>query len=89
MITFEKCKQFREMITKLVVCCTTIISKNDGNMIAIDLSKQQALHSDRKTMQKIIFTGNLDRAAGATMLFIIEKTKRNHFRFFTRNCEVL
>ena len=31
-------------------------------MIAIDLSKQQALHADPKTIQQINFTANLDRA---------------------------
>ena len=30
-------------------------------MIAIDLSKQQALDADPKTMQQINFTANLDR----------------------------
>ena len=37
------------------------------NMIAIDLSKQKALDSDPKAMQKINFTGNLDLASGATI----------------------
>ena len=36
-------------------------------MIAIDLSKQKALDSDPKAMQKINFTGNLDLASGATI----------------------
>ena len=31
-------------------------------MIAIDLSKQQALHADPKVIQQINFTENLDRA---------------------------
>ena len=30
-------------------------------MIAIDLSKQQALHADPKAIQQINFTANLDR----------------------------
>ena len=42
-------------------------------MIAIDLSKQQALDADPKAIQQINFTGNLDRAEGATMFFIIEE----------------
>ena len=33
-------------------------------LIATDLSKQQKLHPDPKTIQKINFTGNLDRAEG-------------------------
>ena len=44
-------------------------------MIAIDLSKQQALDIDPNAIQQINFTGNLDRAAGATMVFIIEEAK--------------
>ena len=39
-------------------------------MIATDLSKQQALDAVPKAIQQIIFTGNLDRPAGETMLFI-------------------
>ena len=35
--------------------------KNYYKMIAIDLSKQQALNADLKTIQQINFTGNLDR----------------------------
>ena len=44
-------------------------------LIAIDLSKQQALDADPKTVQQINITGNVDREAGATMLFIIEISK--------------
>ena len=36
-------------------------------LIAIDLSKQQALDTDPKAIQQINFTGNQFRAAGATM----------------------
>ena len=56
-------------------------------MIGKDLSKQNALDADMKAIQQIKFTGNLDLAAQATMFFIIEEVKKNHFRFFTRNCE--
>ena len=34
-------------------------------MIAIDLSKQQTLNADPKAIQKINFTGNLDRGRNA------------------------
>ena len=44
-------------------------------MIAIDLSKQQALDADPKAIQKINFTANLDRDEDTTMLFIINKAK--------------
>ena len=44
-------------------------------MIAIDLSKQQALDADARAIQEINFTANLDRDEGATMFFITEKVK--------------
>ena len=44
-------------------------------MIAIDLSKQQALDADPKARQQTNFTGNLNRAEGLTMLFIIKEEK--------------
>ena len=48
-------------------------------MIAIDLSKQQALDADQKAIQQINFTGNLDREA--TMFFIIEEAKETILYF--------
>ena len=54
-------------------------------MIAIDLSKQQAVDADPKAIQQFNFTANLDRDRNTTMLFIIEEVK-NYFRFLTRNC---
>ena len=42
-------------------------------MIAIDLSKQQELDSDPKTIQQINFTENLEQQA--TIFFIIEEAK--------------
>ena len=44
--------------------------------IAIDSSEQQALDADSKAIRKIIFTGNLDQAEGATMFFIIKEVKK-------------
>ena len=41
-----------------------------------DLSKQQKLDADRKAIQQINFTGNLDWAEFSTMLFIIEDAKQ-------------
>ena len=48
-------------------------------MIAIDLSKQQAL--DPKAIQQINFTANLDRANNTRFFFILEKTKEAAFEF--------
>ena len=42
-------------------------------MIAIDLSKQQALDADPSAIKQINFTGNLDRLGNTTMFFIIER----------------
>ena len=44
-------------------------------MIAIDLSKQQALDADPRAIQQINFTANLDRAGNTRMFFIIEEAK--------------
>ena len=56
-------------------------------MIAIDLSKQQALDADPRAIQQINFIANLDRARNSTMFFIIEKAKETRLDFFTRNCK--
>ena len=44
-------------------------------MIAIDLSKQQALDADPKAIQQINFTAKADRNGPTTMFFIIEEAK--------------
>ena len=45
-------------------------------MIAIDLSKQQALDTDPRGIQQIDFNANIDRAGNTTMLFINEEAKK-------------
>ena len=50
-------------------------SKDHYKIIAIDLSKQQALDADPRAIQQINFTANLDRAGNTTMLFIIEEAE--------------
>ena len=49
--------------------------KNRYKMIAIDLSKHQALYADPRVIQQINFTANLDKNGNTTMFFIIEKAK--------------
>ena len=51
--------------------------KSCYKMIAIDLSKQQALDADLKAIQQISFTVNLEREGNAnkTVFFIIEEAK--------------
>ena len=50
-------------------------------MLAIDLSKQQALDSDPKTIQQINFTSNLSDNNTILMLFIIEEAKETILDF--------
>ena len=49
--------------------------KENSKMIAIDLSKQQALDADPRAIQQINFTANLDRVGNTTMFFIIEQAE--------------
>ena len=44
-------------------------------MIAIDLSKQQALDADPKAIQQINFTGNLSGNNNKLIFFITEEAK--------------
>ena len=44
-------------------------------MIAVDLSKQQALDTDPRAIQQINFTANLDRAGNTRVYFILEEAK--------------
>ena len=50
-------------------------------MTAVDLSKQQALDADPKTIQQINFTTNLDRANNTRFYFILEEAKETVFGF--------
>ena len=58
---------------------------NYYKMIAIDLSKQQALGADPKAIQQINFTGNLNRGKNVNdntiMFFIIEEVKETILDF--------
>ena len=56
-------------------------------MIAIDLSKQQALDADPRAIQQINFTANLDRAENTRFYFILEEAK--FFEFSQRTVKVL
>ena len=48
-------------------------------MIAVDLSKQQALDADPKAIRQTNFTANLDRAGNTRLSFILEETKETIF----------
>ena len=55
--------------------------KDHYKMIAIDLSKQQALDADPRAIQQINFTANLDRAGNTRLYFILEEAKETVFEF--------
>ena len=63
--------------------------KDHYKMIAIDLSKQQALDADPRAIQQINFTANLDRAGNTTMFFIIEEAKEIFLAFSQGAAKVL
>ena len=50
-------------------------------MIAIDLSKQQALDANPRAIQQINFTANLDRDGNTRFYFILEEIKETVFEF--------
>ena len=54
-------------------------------MIAVDLSKQQALDADPRAIRQINFTANLDRAGKYKSLLYSRRSKRNYSGLFTRN----
>ena len=58
-------------------------------MIAIYLSKQQALDADPKAIQQINFTANLDRAGNTRFYFILEEAKETVFEFSKGAIKVL
>ena len=66
-----------------------IYFKNYYKMIAVDLSKQQALDADPKAIQKINFTANLDIAGRTRIYFILEEAKETVFEFSKGTVKVL
>ena len=58
-------------------------------MIAVDLSRQQALDADPRAIQQINFTENLDRARNTRVYFILEESKETKLNFAQGNVKVL
>ena len=58
-------------------------------MIAIDLSKQQALDTDPRAIQQINFKANLDRDGNTRFYFIHEEVKETIFEFSQGTVKVL
>ena len=58
-------------------------------MIAVDLSKQQALDADPRAIQQINFTADLDRAGNTRVYFILEEAKETMLDFSRGTVKVL
>ena len=76
-----------DYITGCLLDC--IYFKNYYKMIAVDLSKQQALDADPKAIQQINFTANLDRGGNTGFYFILEGAKETAFEFSQATVKVL
>ena len=63
--------------------------KDTYKMIAVDLSKQQALDADPRAIQQINFTANLDRAGNKRVYFILEEAKETILDFSQGTVKVL
>ena len=50
-------------------------------MIAVDLSKQEALDADRRAIQQINFTANVDRTGNTRVYFILKEAKETILDF--------
>ena len=62
---------------------------NTYKMIAVVLSKQQALDADLRAIQQINFTANLDRAGNKRLYFILEEAKETILDFSQGTVKVL
>ena len=58
-------------------------------MIAVDLSKHQALDAEPTAIQQISFIANLDRAGNTKMFFFIEEPKETVLDFSQGTVKVL
>ena len=58
-------------------------------MIAVDLSKQQALDADPRAIQQINFTVNLDKAGNTRVYFILKEAKETILDFSQGTIKVL
>ena len=62
---------------------------NTYKMIAVDLSKQQALDADPRAIQQINFIANLDRAGNTRVYLILEEAKETILDFSQGTVKVL
>ena len=62
---------------------------NTYKMLAVDLTKQQALDADPRAIQQINFTANRDRAGNTRVYFILEEAKETILDFSQGTVKVL
>ena len=63
--------------------------RDNYKMIAVDLSRQQALDTDPRAIQQINFTTNLNRAGDTRVYFILEQSKETKLNFPQDTVKVL
>ena len=63
--------------------------RDSYKMVAIDLSRQQALDADPRAIQQINFTANLDRAGDTRIYLILEESKETKLNFTQGTVKVL
>ena len=63
--------------------------RDSHKMIAIDLSRQQALDADPRAIQQINFTANLDREGNTRIYYILEESKETKLNFAQGTVKVL
>ena len=63
--------------------------KDSYKMVAVDLSKQQALDADPRANQQINFAANLDREGNTRIYFILEEAKETKLDFSQGTVKVL
>ena len=66
-----------------------IYFKNYYITVAVDLSKQQALDADPKTIPLINFTANIEEAGNTRFYFILQEAKETVFEFSQGTVKVL
>ena len=90
-ITYENRKKSGQADNYISGCLLDYTHFRDiYKMIAIDLSKSQALDSDHKAIQQINFAANLDRIVNTRIFFILlEETKETVFDFSQGTVKIL
>ena len=84
----EKLLLVKEMTYNWLLVRLYLLTKS-YKIIAVDLSKQQALDADPKAIQQINFTANLDRDGNTRFYFILEEAKETVFEFSQGTVKVL